>query len=227
MPEEGNEWAQIPPSDRRGATEDATETEQVLQSKLKHVRDEYCQTLWKLAWLCSRRGHLKRACGYIQEMITIADDPDLMAMGYLALGQFMEQVRNYQAALACYAQAYALEPVDKHTAYFVHNNLGYCLNRLERYNEAEAYLRAAIEIDPCRQNAYKNLGVSLEKQGRCTEAAQCYIQGVEADASDSRALWHLEELISDHPEIAQAIPDLFLQLERCRAAVQAARTKTT
>lgn len=226
MPEEWDEQLQMPQPAPQGDAEDEQDVEQLLRKKLVRYRDEYCQTLWKLAWLCSRSGRLRQAVAYIQEILAIADDPDIAATCYLTLGQFMEQVREYRAALAFYAQAYALEPVEPNTAYYVHNNLGYCLNRLERYEEAESYLRAAIEIDPKRQNAYKNLGVSLEKQGRCAEAAQCYIQGIEADASDARALWHLEELVSDHPEVAQAIPDLFLQLERCRAAVQAARAKS-
>nr|MBC7245514.1 tetratricopeptide repeat protein [Chloroflexota bacterium] len=199
------------------------ELEQLLLSKLKRCQDEYCRTLWDLAWLCSHKGRQERACKYIRKLLAVADDLELTAACYLALGQFMEQTRDYDAACTYYAQAYALEPVDPHIAYFVHNNLGYCLNRLGRHEEAESYLRMAIQIDPSRQNAYKNLGISLESQQRFAEAAECYLQGIQADASDSRALWLLEELVSDHPEIAQCIPDLFLQLERCRAAVQAAR----
>lgn len=217
--------ARAPQSTTPSSSLTGEELEQLLLNKLKRCRDAYCQTLWDLAWLCSRMGRQEQACKYIRQILAIGEDPELAAACYLALGQFMEQTRDYDGAFAYYAQAYALEPVDTHISYFVHNNLGYCLNRLGRYEEAESYLRVALQIDPSKQNAYKNLGISLERQGRFAEAAQCYIQGVQADATDSRALWYLEELISDHPEIVQAIPDLFLQLERCRAVVQAARCK--
>ena len=60
-------------------------------------------------------------------------------------------------------------------------------------SEAEPRCRAAIRIDPQRYNAHKNLGLSLEGLGRYAEAAQAFVEAVRAEASDPRALKHLEE----------------------------------
>jgi tetratricopeptide (TPR) repeat protein len=115
-----------------------------------------------------------------------------------------------------------LEPNTKQVAYLINNNMGYCLNFAGRYQEAEPYCRKAIAINPERHNAYKNLGISLEGQGRIAEAAQCYIIAVHANAYDPRALRHLEDLIENNRGILTEINDMKDHLEGCRKAVKAA-----
>jgi tetratricopeptide (TPR) repeat protein len=43
------------------------------------------------------------------------------------------------------------------------------------YANGASYCQKAIEIDPARHNAYKNLGISMEGMGSYIEAAQSYI----------------------------------------------------
>jgi len=105
---------------------------------------------------------------------------------------------------------------------FIQNNLGYCLNHFGRFAEAEPYLRRAIEIEPRRHNAYKNLGISFEGQGDHAGAASCYIKAVQANASDARALKHLEELAEKHPTVTVDVPEFDAQLAACRLAVHQA-----
>lgn len=86
--------------------------------------------------------------------------------------------------------------------------MGYCLNKLGRHSEAEEYCRAAIEINPNRYNAHKNRGLSLQHQSRHAEAARSFILATKLCPEDGRALEHLRDLISAHPEIAEDIPEL-------------------
>jgi tetratricopeptide (TPR) repeat protein len=104
--------------------------------------------------------------------------------------------------------------------YYLHNNIGFALNQLERYAEAELHLREAVRLDADRPNAFKNMGLSLEGQGKFGEAALCYIAATRADASDPRALKHLEELAKRHKEAYADVADLDYQLFKCREAVE-------
>ena len=160
------------------------------------------------------------ACGHVAQLIASAADPDQHAACYLSLGQLMEQARNYAAAFCLYTEALLLEPVDQRTRYLLHNKAGLCLNQFGRYVEAERLCRRAIAMAPERHNAYKNLGVSLQGQGRFAEAAHCFITAVLTNAADARALRHLEDLFDRHPPRAQEVPDFEHDLESCRLAVQ-------
>ncbi len=86
------------------------------------------------------------------------DDPEKNADYLLTVGRIMEQIRNYEAAAIVYKKAFSLEPANTETWYFINNNLGFSLNRLGRFEEAESYCRTAIEIDPKRFNAYQEPG---------------------------------------------------------------------
>ncbi len=73
-----------------------------------------------------------------------------------------------------------------------------------------------------RFNAYKNLGVSLEGRQKFVEAARAYIQAVQRQARDARALRHLEALVDLHPKIHQEIEGFDELLMGCREAVEIA-----
>ncbi|MEI7902626.1 MAG: ATP-dependent Clp protease adaptor ClpS, partial [bacterium] len=85
--------------------------------------------------------------------------------------------------------------------YFSNNNLAYNLNQLGLYAEAEPHCREAIRTEPLRHNAHKNLGVSLQGQGRWAEAADSYGRATEACPFDPRAAGHMEAMLKEHPEV--------------------------
>jgi tetratricopeptide (TPR) repeat protein len=178
--------------------------------------------MWELIRFYSRTGRQEIAFNYVNQLVERMDDPGKAAGCYLAMGQLMEQVRDYERAMEFYEQAIVLEPDTKQVAYLVNNNMGYCLNYVGRFQEAEPYCRRAISVDPERYNAYKNLGISLEGQGHIGAAAQCYIIAVHANDHDPRALRHLEDLIKNNRGVAAEINDINEQLEACRKAVKAA-----
>lgn len=183
------------------------------------------QSLINLAKVYSQTGRHDEAFRCIERLIALSDDPEKHAAYYLALGAFMEKTGDFQGAVRFYRQAFGLEPCRTETWYFIHNNLGYSLNQLGEHDDAISYLRHAIEIDPVRPNAFKNLGLAMEAKGRFAEAAGLFIAATQANAADPRSLTHLEHLIASHPELETNLPDLRDRLEACREEVNIARAQ--
>jgi len=142
--------------------------------------------------------------------------PEDVAGCCLALGIQMEQANEFEVACEFYARGIELHPRSGHVRYFLNNNIGYSLNQLRRFTEAEPYCRAAIEVEGRRHNAYKNLGVSLTGQKRYAEAAVHFVQATRACPGDRRALRCLERLVIEAPEILSLVPNLQEDLEDCR-----------
>jgi len=161
---------------------------------------------------------------YIEKLLSSDVSPEDKAYACLTTGQMMEHKGNYRAALDCYARAFSLDPVKNDVWYFLHNNFAFCLNLFGRFEEAEIYCRQAIVINGERHNAYKNLGIALEGEGRYAESARAFILAVRVCPQDPRALQRLEQLFGSHPEVESEIPDIFSQIEECEQAVQTARS---
>ena len=209
------------PKQPRGKPISVDEAERLMLKKMKKSENEFLDSLWDLAYFYSRTGEQQVAQKYVERFIANSDDPEKRAEAYLALGQLMEQMKDYEAAITLYSHAFSLEPENTPTWYLINNNLGYCLNQFDRFAEAEGYCRSAIKIDPERHNAYKNLGVSLAGLGQYAEAARNFIKALRANVADPRALKLLEQLFGEHPEIAGEIPDIEAQIQRCQEAVKA------
>ena len=197
----------------------AEEAEKILLEKLKKCEQELERTISDLAFLYGDTGRADMGIQYLDRLVAYTADPERKALYLLKMGAVMESVEDYKAAVTFYAQALSLEPVGIGLSYFINNNLGYCLNQIERHAEAEPYCRAAIEIEPLRHNAYKNLGRSLEGQGQFKEAAEFYIRAVQTNAADPRALIHLEDLVASHRELLADVPDIQAQIKKCRELV--------
>jgi tetratricopeptide (TPR) repeat protein len=179
--------------------------------------------LWGFVRECNEAEKSDGAIVYIEKILTLEDDPDARARCFLMMGRLFEKTRDFPAAVAAYSRAFVLPTREDDTWYFLNNNLGYSLNQIGRHDEAEAYCRAAIAIDPERHNAHKNLGLSLQGQGRYLEAARCLLTAVQARPDDFRALDHLEDLLAQHEEIGRDHPELLEAAQKCREAVRTAR----
>ena len=223
MPEDGSFRYSVPKTPPKGSKLiTADQAEKILLEQLETHQHPEEQVLWELVRLYSETGRQQEAIGRTKQVLAIVKTPEQKASCYLGMGQLMEQMNNFEAAIINYSEAMTLEPVDNATWYFIFNNLGYSLNQLKRYAEAEPYCRRAIEIEPRRHNAYKNLGIALEGQSDYADAANCYIKAVHQNASDPRALKHLEELAEKHPTVTVDVPEFDAKLTACRMAVKKA-----
>jgi len=219
MPEKIPFRMPIPP-EPKGKRVSAAEAEKMLLEKLAYHEKQLEQTIFNLACLNSQIGHPEIATKYLDRLMAIANDPEKKASYLLAMGCLMEKTQDFERAIGFYSQALSLEPTNRNTWYFVNNNLGFCLNYFNKYVEVEPYCRAAIKIGPHHHNAYKNLGISMEGQGKYPDAAVLYIKAVETNARDPRAFMLLEELVAKHETIKHDIPDMQDQINKWREAVR-------
>lgn len=199
------------------------ELEQRFLRQLEANGGNCTQSIVNLAKVCAETGRHEEALRYLKQLIALSNDPEEHAAYHLALGANMERVGDFPGAVKFYRNALGMEPCNRQTWYFIHNNLGYSLNQLGQHDEAIPYLRHAIKIDPDYSNAHKNLGLAMEAKGQFAEAASFYVSATQANAADPRSLAHLENLMLSHPEVMLELPDLTDQLEACREAVKIAQ----
>lgn len=198
------------------------EAEALLLAELEHGGPASKEALWNLAVLYGNARRHADSLACIERLHDLAEDREERARYVLATGRHHEQVDDYESAIVCYRTALGLTPEDAGTSYWIRNNLGHSLVQLGRYEEAEVYLRDAVDIDPRRPNAFKNLGLSLSGQGQHARAADYFVLATQANASDGRSLAHLESLVVEHPELLVSCPDLPEKLAACRMAVSKA-----
>jgi len=88
--------------------------------------------------------------------------------------------------------------------YGIYNNLGNLLDDQDRFEEAEAAYRQAIEKDPNYAAAYSNLGNLLDDQDRFEEAEAGYRQAIEKDPNDAAAYYNLGNLLGKQSRTEEA-----------------------
>lgn len=135
------------------------------------------------------------------------------AYWHLIRGCLLEREGEFAAAAREYREGLRVCECPGEIGYFLRNNLGYCLNLLGRYREAEESCRKAIALDPERHNAYKNIGVSLAALGELEEAAGNFLRAVEICPSDARALAHLRRLLESRPRASRVLQEIAAKLE--------------
>lgn len=146
------EPAEPAPELTRASTEDVERRLVRRDEEREHVVD--CSALVDLLNFYRREGREDAIRKRLRRFIAdVGAELEVRAWCCVVLGQSCERRREYEAAIDNYRQGIACEPCRQWTAYFLHNNLGYCLNVVGRPAEAEWYCRTAIRIDGTRANA--------------------------------------------------------------------------
>jgi tetratricopeptide (TPR) repeat protein len=122
------------------------------------------------------------------------------------LGQIATDEQRLDAALKHFSAALDAGPPKQKVTYVLHNNIAYCLNQLGRFIEGERHCRLAIETDWNRASAYRNLGLSLQGQGKTVEAAWALVEAMKSDSTDHRARGILQKLIAQNPDMVVQYP---------------------
>ena len=138
-----------------------------------------------------------------QDLIRIIEEngQGVVAKAFIGEGAYCEGIRDYESAADFYVACVRVPKTDKMMIYLSLNNLGFCLNYLRRFAEAEKFIRQAIAVSPEKYNAWKNLGVSLEWQGQYEEAAECYLKAVQLGRGEPRSQMHLYRILRRHPTL--------------------------
>ena len=200
----------------------AEEAEKMLLKNLDEAKADPTEALWRLAHFYKQAKQHEKALERLRQLMQRLPDPEQKAQCVLTMGQAMEQVGDYPAAVRYYKEALALEPTHTFTWYFINNNLGFSLNTLGQFAQGEIYCRKAIEVDASRPNAYKNLGIALAGQGEHREAARSFVAATQANAADPRAFRLLQDLLRQHPELEFEFAAL---AESCQKAVEVVAKK--
>jgi tetratricopeptide (TPR) repeat protein len=161
-------------------------------------------------------GHRRQA----EELLANPQGPDDIPRAYMMLGCLDEHEQDWVAAIAHYRQALAADPHHHVVRYFTNNNLGYSLIQLGRFDEAEKYCAEAIEVDPDRHNAHKNLGLVRQGQGDWLDAAFRFAIAYRIYPGDPRSLWHLEQLLSAQPQLMEQSDELREIVDLLREMIQ-------
>jgi tetratricopeptide (TPR) repeat protein len=149
-----------------------------------------------------------------EEVLANPQDADDQARAFVTLGCVSEHEEDWEAAIANYQKALAAMPQNASLRYFGNNNLGYSLIQLGRFDEAEGYCVAAIEIVADRHNAHKNLGLVHQGQGRWMAAACSFLKAAWLAPRDQRAFRLLGNLLDAHPELLSQSAELKDGVER-------------
>ena len=136
-----------------------------------------------------------------------------IAKAYLAQGKVAEAEEQWGLALEHYGIGLSLLPKDTKTGYFLFNNAAHCLNALQLYSEGESYCRRAIDIDPTRPEAYRNLAVSCHGQGNLSGSALCLVEAIKINPFDERTVQLLKQLLTDHPTLSLQCSRIARKLE--------------
>eukprot|EP00930_Biecheleria_cincta_P086100 TRINITY_DN75465_c0_g1_i1.p1 TRINITY_DN75465_c0_g1~~TRINITY_DN75465_c0_g1_i1.p1 ORF type:complete len:214 (-),score=51.20 TRINITY_DN75465_c0_g1_i1:133-681(-) len=119
------------------------------------------------------------------------------------LGQFFLDNEDYQNAVAAFLQALKLDRSAE--AYSGLATVALMQRDLEK---AEAYCRAAIEIDPSRPSSHHELGIVMAQQGFCSSAADCFQATVELDPVFSDAHHNLAVMLLELGRVTEAVQSL-------------------
>jgi tetratricopeptide (TPR) repeat protein len=173
------------------------------QAKEKVLRDQYDAAVgqFKIELWNRLYEFYKRAGENLMCQDLVLEDFDAYWMEpfkadlYFKLGQCRERMNEYLAAADAYKSGLDSLSSPLRLQYYLNNNLGYCLLFKESFVEAEKYLRMAIKINDGLHHAWKNLGVSLEHQGKIEEAFACYCRAFMIESMDKRAAAHLLRMI--------------------------------
>ena len=216
-------WFERLPSGEHLRAFTKSEAETWLSARLEESGGKDIALLEQLLNLYIRSHETDKATRCIQRLMDLVDDRRAVSCLFLRLGQIAEQINDYSSAEKFYRDSLALGPPDEDVAYWVNNNLGYCLNVLGRPAEAEAYLKRAVELLPTRSNAFKNLALCYQSLGRPVEAVEQFIAATHANAADPRSLALLEKMLEEQPELFGMVSDLHARLANCRMAVAQAQ----
>jgi tetratricopeptide (TPR) repeat protein len=190
-------------------TSPVQDTERLLLERLRSSATEEDYFRWMLFIVGYYRSIRKTesAVALLQDFLKKQiGDGEKKAHCQLALGQIATDDQRMEAALEHFQAALECQPKKRKVTYVIHNNIGYCLNRLARFKDAEKHCRMAIEVNWKRASGYRNLGVSLEGQGDLTGAAWVLVEAIKLEVSDERARALLEKFIAEHPAMIVRCP---------------------
>jgi tetratricopeptide (TPR) repeat protein len=142
------------------------------------------EALLNLATALNRSGGESFVRLYLQYAVALRPDSDAILV---QLAGIAEQQSNAEAAIANYEKVPASSPMRR----IAELQLGLNLADLERFDEAEGHLKAALAEDENDMRAYLALGGVYARQEKYRDAANLYDQAVARMDEPTRAEWNI------------------------------------
>lgn len=139
--------------------------EQIERRLLAQLQDDTMDrkpTLRQLAYIYSEARRYDQALDYLRQVMALEADLEQKAACVLAMDGTAEKQQNFEAAVRFYREALAMEPERNDVWFFIHNNLGFSLNKLGHFAEGEKCCRAAIEINSSHPNGHTGRPTKLQ-----------------------------------------------------------------
>ncbi len=137
--------------------------------------------------------------GAAMDAVTLLiDNPDMAEYkAYLILkqGQISEFLGDFDSTLNFYCRTLFIGRWPLHVQYYLWNHISFCWLLKHKFKTAEWCCRKAIKLDPKCWDAWTNLGVSLEYQGKFIEALQCYLKTILLGGSKFFSILDLRRMI--------------------------------
>ena len=114
-------------------------------------------------------------------------------------GRISEFLYEFNDALIYYCRSLTCPVIPAEIYCDLWNNLGFCWLYKQDFKSAELCCRRAIELDPNRWEAWKNLGISLEHQGCFKESMCTYIKAIGLGGGNEVSVLHLWRFDKRYP----------------------------
>ncbi len=160
------------------------EAAQAHYAQLLAVQPQHLDGLYLSGVLAGQQKRFAEAQAQLQAACSI--NPGIAAV-HTALGNLQRDQGQYDAALACYARALALD--DKHADSYY--NRGIVHHEREDWAAALEDDRQAVHCDAGHADAWANLGVALKMLGHLEAAIGCYNQALRLQPQHPTALFNL------------------------------------
>ncbi len=138
------------------------------------------ELLYNLAWL----NHLDSAISYYQRALDLIPD-DERTIFHLAVA-FKDKEDANDKAISCYRRLLEINPDHVQG----HNDLGLCLQRIGKPEEAWEHYHKTIEFDPSFASGYLNLGTVCIEAYQDYERAEEYLQKARQLAPEMPLVWY-------------------------------------
>jgi tetratricopeptide (TPR) repeat protein len=121
------------------------------------------------------------------------------------LAEADRKIESIRANLTQAVQAYIRAITIRGNDFDSNLNLSVCYYQLEKYDLAEQYCKAALELDPKSAPAYSNLGIIYDCQGRPYDAIGAYKSSLELDTHQPLILLNLGSTYMRQGRLKQAV----------------------
>ena len=138
------------------------------------------------------QGLVEEALACFERTLVLSPNAEDLPYVYSYTGSCLRDLKRYDIAVPILEKGLLLDP-DRPD---IHNILGVCHFKKDRYAEAADHFKQAVSLNPVSAIDYANLAINLQRLGREDEAIENYQIALSLDSSITFALKNLNTLLA-------------------------------